>query len=217
MKPTMLLALLPVPMNGFSPIVAEVGPDGNMWVADWYNFIIQHNPTPNKGRAGYDAKNGRGNAHINPNRDRQHGRIYRVVYEGHDSKALKLDTTQHLHAKDLVKALSHDNLFWRQTAQRLLVDGKRTDAVPALKTLTTKGGHGAIHALWTLSGMGALDTKTHTAALISPEPALRRNAIRALGADKLSAQMLYDSATLADKDLQVRLVAFTKLAALPEE
>ena len=195
----------------FSPIVAEVGPDGNMWVADWYNFIIQHNPTPNKGRAGYDAKTGRGNAHINPNRDRQHGRIYRVVYEGHDSKAPKLGNS-----KQLVTALGHDNLFWRQTAQRLLVDGKRTDAVPALKTLTTKGGHGAIHALWTLSGIGALDTKTHTAALISPEPALRRNAIRALGADKVSAQMLYDSATLADKDLQVRLVAFTKLAALPE-
>ena len=40
----------------------------------WYNFIIQHNPTPSKARAGYDAKNGKGNAHINPNRDRGHGR-----------------------------------------------------------------------------------------------------------------------------------------------
>ncbi|MFP6902799.1 MAG: PVC-type heme-binding CxxCH protein, partial [Verrucomicrobiia bacterium] len=194
----------------FSPIVAEVGPDGNMWVADWYNFIIQHNPTPNKGRAGYDAKTGRGNAHINPNRDRQHGRIYRVVYEGHDSKAPKLGNS-----KQLVAALGHDNLFWRQTAQRLLVEGKRTDAVPALKALATKGGKPAIHALWTLHGLGALDAKTHTAALINPNPALRRNALRALGTDKASAQMLYDSATLADKDLQVRLVAFSKLAALP--
>ena len=39
----------------FSPVVAEVGPDGNLWVADWYNFIIQHNPTPNKGRGLYWA------------------------------------------------------------------------------------------------------------------------------------------------------------------
>ena len=30
----------------FSPIVAEVGPDGYLWFADWYNFIIQHNPIP---------------------------------------------------------------------------------------------------------------------------------------------------------------------------
>ncbi|MFO0863484.1 MAG: hypothetical protein U0744_02280 [Gemmataceae bacterium] len=29
-----------------SPIVAEVGPDGCMWVVDWYSFIVQHNPTP---------------------------------------------------------------------------------------------------------------------------------------------------------------------------
>ena len=30
----------------FAPVHAEVGPDGAIWVADWYNFIIQHNPTP---------------------------------------------------------------------------------------------------------------------------------------------------------------------------
>ena len=29
-----------------SPIMAEVGPDGNVWVIDWYSFIVQHNPTP---------------------------------------------------------------------------------------------------------------------------------------------------------------------------
>ena len=29
-----------------APIMAEVGPDGNVWVIDWYNFIVQHNPTP---------------------------------------------------------------------------------------------------------------------------------------------------------------------------
>ncbi len=28
------------------PIQAEVGPDGAVWVTDWYDFIIQHNPTP---------------------------------------------------------------------------------------------------------------------------------------------------------------------------
>ena len=29
-----------------APIMSEVGPDGNVWVLDWYNFIVQHNPTP---------------------------------------------------------------------------------------------------------------------------------------------------------------------------
>ena len=47
-----------------------------MWVADWYNFIIQHNPTP----PGFE--NGKGNAYENPLRDKKHGRIYRIVYTG---------------------------------------------------------------------------------------------------------------------------------------
>ena len=38
-----------------SPIMAEVGPDGNVWVIDWYNFIVQHNPTP----AGLQDRQGR--------------------------------------------------------------------------------------------------------------------------------------------------------------
>ena len=44
----------------FSPIVAEVSPDGYLWFADWYNFIIQHNPTPSLTRGGYDAQRGPG-------------------------------------------------------------------------------------------------------------------------------------------------------------
>ena len=45
----------------YSPVAAEVGPDGNLWIADWYNFIIQHNPTPDSDFGGYDAENGIGN------------------------------------------------------------------------------------------------------------------------------------------------------------
>ena len=57
-----------------APIAAEVGPDGNVWVIDWYNYIVQHNPTP------HGFKTGKGNAYETPLRDKTHGRIYRVVY-----------------------------------------------------------------------------------------------------------------------------------------
>ena len=53
--------------------MAEVGPDGNVWVIDWYNYIVQHNPTP----AGF--KTGKGNAYETELRDKKHGRIYRIV------------------------------------------------------------------------------------------------------------------------------------------
>ena len=58
-----------------APISAEVGPDGHVWVIDWYNYIVQHNPTP------HGFKTGRGNAYETPLRDKTHGRIYRVVYK----------------------------------------------------------------------------------------------------------------------------------------
>jgi mono/diheme cytochrome c family protein len=194
----------------FSPIVGEVGPDGNLWIADWYNFIIQHNPTPNTNRGGYAAKTGRGNAHLNPNRDRQHGRIYRLVYEGNDAPDFNLSNASW---KKLVDALSHDNMFWRLTAQRLLVDGQRKDAVPSLKKLLSQPAPASLHALWTLRGLGALDRESHAKCLISTDPALSRNAIRAIPHDLDGQKMLYDSATLADKDLLVRLDAFVKLAS----
>ncbi len=66
------------------PIQAEVGPDGAVWVVDWYDFIIQHNPTPSPNSGGYQAKNGKGNAYINPLRDHERGRIYRIVYKSHE-------------------------------------------------------------------------------------------------------------------------------------
>ena len=193
----------------FSPIVAEVGPDGNLWIADWYNFIIQHNPTPNRGRGGYDAKRGQGNAHVNPNRDRKHGRIYRLVYEKNEDEDFQSLAGSSVNT--LVKALDSSNQFQRLTAQRLLVDGAQKEAVPALRKRIAKGGLGAVHALWTLSGLAALDADTHRVALIHPDPSLRRNAVRALGSDAKSTQLLFDSAVLADKNLQTRLAAFVKL------
>lgn len=198
----------------FSPVVAEIGPDGNMWVADWYNFIIQHNPIPNKERGGYDGKEGLGNAHININRDREHGRIYRVEYNMNDNrgKIPRSDSNG-----DLITLLSHDNFFWRITAQRLLVNNQDISVVPLLEKLVSKEDVSSIHAMWTLHGLKKLSYETHNQALISNSASLRKNAIRALGLEKKDAQMLYDSAVLADENPQVRLVAFAKLAMFKED
>ncbi|GIS29049.1 MAG: hypothetical protein CM15mP130_0790 [Verrucomicrobiota bacterium] len=57
-------------------------------------------------------------------------------------------------------------------------------------------------------GLGALDPESQLKCLISRDPALRRNAIRAIPHNLEGQKMLYDSAVLADKDLLVRLDAF---------
>ncbi|NCF86875.1 MAG: hypothetical protein GWQ08_15310 [Verrucomicrobiaceae bacterium] len=198
----------------FFPVAAEVGPDGHLWIANWYNFIIQHNPTPNPGRVGYGATTGRGNAHVNPNRDSPHSRIYRAVWE--KAPEGTITSLGDASTADLVVALDSDNLFWRQTAQRLLVDGQKAEAVAALKQRLEKPtGHGAIHALWTLEGLGSLEAETHQVALLSEDAAVRRNAILALGTDAGSVQLFFDTAVVTDADSLVRLAAFNKMSEFP--
>lgn len=198
----------------FSPVAAEVGPDGNLWIADWYNFIIQHNPTPSVERGGFKGETGKGNAHENPNRDEQHGRIYRLIWDGAPEQ--ELTSLGGASTQQLLAALDDENLFWRTTAQRLLVDGDAKESAPALRERVAKGGHGAVHALWTLAGLGELDKDTHQLALLGGDAVLKRNAIKALGGDAEALQLFFDVAAVTDKDPQTRLAAFVKLASFPK-
>lgn len=200
-----------------SPIFADVGPDGAIWVIDFYSFVIQHNPTPNIRSAGIEATTGQGGAYKTENdlRDETHGRIYRVVWkDGPKSSIKSLDGAK---SAELVQALDNGNQFWSLTAQRLIVDDKKTDATSALKKRVTSGvgGKGAIHALWSLEGIGALDKNTHQKALLDKDPALRRNAIRALPADETGRQLFFSSPVIQDPDLLTRQVAFVKLVEFP--
>jgi putative membrane-bound dehydrogenase-like protein len=200
-----------------SPIFADVGPDGAVWVIDFYSFIIQHNPTPSLQSAGVQATTGRGGAYMTENnlRDRTHGRIYRVVWK--DGPRSSIKSLANAKAPEVVAALDSGNQFWTLTAQRLIVDNKMTDSAPALKkrVRSGSGGKGAIHALWSLEGIGALDKDTHQAALLDKDPALRRNAIRALPANETGRQLFFSSPVIQDPDLLTRQVAFVKLAEFP--
>ena len=197
-----------------SPVFAEVGPDGAIWFADWQNFIIQHNPTPSVARGGFDAKTGVGGAHENDLRDHSRGRIYRIVWDkpGAVAKVAQGDS-----AAELVAGLSGSTQYGRLRAQRLIVEGKKKDLAPALRDLVAKSSAdvGAIHALWALQGLGELDAATHQSALLSATPALRRNAIRALGTDEASQKLFFGSGVVADKDAATRLASFVKLADFP--
>jgi len=204
----------------FSPVHAEVGPDGAVWVADWYNFIIQHNPTPR----GFE--NGEGNAYINPLRDRGHGRIYRVVYK--DAKPYE---PMQLDAKDsegLLAGLKNDNMFWRTTAQRLIVESGNNSIVPELYTLINNQSvdeiglnSPAVHALWTLHGLGELDGSNNQAlevatnALTHPAAGVRKNAIKVLPKDEKTLSAILEAGLLEDADLRTRMAAVLAVADIP--
>lgn len=169
----------------FSPIQMRVGPDGALWVIDWYNLIIQHNPQPE----GFEL--GEGNAYENELRDTQHSRIYRIVYE--DAPETASMNLVGASPQQLVNTLKSDNLFWRLTAQRLLVERGNTDVLPMLYALIENEqvdeiglNVGAIHALWTMHGLGALDGSNTKAvkiamhALHHPSSGVQRAALMTL-------------------------------------
>ncbi len=203
-----------------APICAEVGPDGNVWVIDWYNYIVQHNPTP------HGFKTGRGAAYETPIRDKTHGRIYRLVYKDAPAEAhAGLDPAN---PAGLVAALRDDNQLWRLHAQRLLVERKGDDVVPDLlklvgdKSVDAIGlNAGAIHALWALHGLGAIGA-THPeavdaaiAALEHPSAGVRRNAIQVLPHEPRSSSAIVSAGLLLDGDAQVRMAGFLGLADQP--
>ena len=205
------------------PIQAEVGPDGAVWITDWYDFIIQHNPTPSRDRGGYDAKNGKGNAYENPLRDHERGRIYRLTYKGNDQRnSMTLSKND---VNGLVNALSHNNMFWRTTAQRLLVESGNKTVLPALYKIVQNEkadeagiNAPAIHALWTIHGLNALNGTNKEAldvvvkALSHPVAGVRRAAVQVLPKSPASLQLLQKANVFDDKDGRVKLAAVLAVA-----
>ena len=204
----------------FAPVHTQVGPDGAVWFADWYNFIIQHNPTPQ------GFTNGPGNAYESQLRDHQRGRIFRVAYKNaapSPKRSLALNDTP-----GLLGALASDNMFWRLTAQRLLIERGQKDVVPQLQALVKNTSvdavginGGAMHALWTLKGLGELDSpgSSHTvavAALKHPAAGVRKAAAMVLPKTAASASAMLAANVLQDADLHTRLAATLVLAEMPE-
>jgi len=207
-----------------APIMAEVGPDGQLWVIDWYNIIVQHNPTP----AGY--KTGKGNAYEIDLRDKTHGRIYRVVWKGDSTgtPAMHPPFPDLSSTEGQLETLHNGNRLWRMHAQRLMVENRDADVVQELIGLANDQVLDQIrqcnafnHAVWTLHGRGALNgsnpdaTKAVVAALQHPSPAGRRNALLTLPRQERSVDAIIAARSCFDRDPQVRLVAFLSLSEMP--
>ena len=129
-KSTSPLNLLASDDQWSSPVMAEVGPDGAVWVIDWYNYIVQHNPTPN------GFKTGKGAAYESDLRDKKHGRIYRVVpTEGGAAKLHEFASLAKASNEQLVKQLRHPSFIWRLQAQRLLIERRADDVLQELLAL----------------------------------------------------------------------------------
>ncbi|MHB1178011.1 MAG: PVC-type heme-binding CxxCH protein [Daejeonella sp.] len=216
------------------PVQAEVGPDGAVWVADWYNFVIQHNTfVPGQAPTEVilpltldDQKRGQGNALATNLRDLDRGRVYRVVYKkGKTYTPLKLNVND---VPGLLAALENDNMFWRITAQRLLVESKNLSALPGLYKIINDQkvdeislNGPAINALWTLQGLGALNGSNAEAlqvvakAFLHPAAGVRKAAVEVLPINQHTIDAIQKSGLINDPNLNVRKSVLLAIAAMP--
>jgi putative membrane-bound dehydrogenase-like protein len=203
-----------------APIAAEVGPDGAVWMIDWYNYIVQHNPIPK----GWVA--GKGGAYETPLRDKRHGRVYRIIWT--DVKPSKVFDLSNASTDTLLEALKSDNMLWRMHAQRLLVEKGDKSVIPALialatdKSVDTIGLNAtAIHALWAIDGLGGFDgsnADANAAALADlrhPSAGVRKAAVDVLPRNAATVAALLSNGVLNDADAMVRKDAFLALSEMP--
>jgi hypothetical protein len=107
------------------------------------------------------------------------GRIYRIVPE--NAKPVGRPHLSKATTAQLVQQLAHPNGWWRDTAQRLLVERRDLIATKMLRAMARSNNFplARLHAIWTLEGLSQLDVATATAALGDEHPRVRAAAIRA--------------------------------------
>jgi putative heme-binding domain-containing protein len=180
--------------NVFRPVEVRMGPDGGIYVADWYNPIIGH----------YQA------SYRHPDRDKEHGRIWRVTW-----KAGQKVNPVNLVKKSVEELLEHtdskERWAWYQ-AKRLLIERESKEVIAALETWTPKQND--LRKLQALSLYEAHETprpELLKALLRSSDARIRAYATRTLSTwardDRLPDALTLLEAQIADEDALVRLEA----------
>jgi putative heme-binding domain-containing protein len=150
----------------FMPVSQKIGPDGCLYVLDWYDQYHCYQ----------DAQRDPGGI------DRSYGRLYRICYKG-TPHAGKIDLSKETDA-ELIERLRSPIIYYRETAQRLLSERNSAQARPLLQAIvldSSAAPKAQMHALWSLIGAGPLDKDFHLKLLRNEDPSLRAWGVRAAG------------------------------------
>lgn len=151
--------------ESFRPVDIRQGPDGAIYIADWYNPIINHYQVSLR----------------HPDRDYDHGRVWRLAAKGREK--MKRPPLETMDADALVQQLRNPERWPREQARRLLSEHADVDAVVQSlhKALGEWGGKEALalaEAAGVLEALGRVDGDFLTTLAASPEPHVRAIAAR---------------------------------------
>jgi len=153
----------------FRPVDLRFGPDGALYVADFYNRIIGHYEVPLD----------------HPQRDHTRGRIWRVVYRGVDQdrprQLANVDLTT-ASTDELIAVLASPSLDQRMLATDQLTDRIGPSAIDPLRQMLQDAPNeeACVHAMWALYRFSALKLAEIDRLAHAPEATVRRHAMRGL-------------------------------------
>jgi len=181
----------------FRPVDVKLGPDGSLYVADFYNRIIGHYEVPLN----------------HPGRDRVSGRIWKITYKGDQgTKPMAVKDWSKAGLQELIDGLRHPQLNTRlKIADRIVDSWQRKAIEPMTNLLASKQTDATsyVHGLWILNRLNSLPDSTLNTALQNPDPIVKVHAFRVLSeTQKLSPeQYSYAINALKSKDPFVQRTA----------
>jgi putative membrane-bound dehydrogenase-like protein len=174
----------------FRAIQLRTGPDGSIYMTDWYDPQICHNPDPNIW-------------------DRETGRIYKVVYKGakepqaHERPSVGFDLEK-LTSEKLVELLKDNNSWWWRQALLILQERGDKSVAPNLKEIIQKSNdpRHSLRALWALYDIGSFNESFGQELLDHANPWIRAWSVRFLGEERkrLEGPTFMKLVDLAEKD-----------------
>ena len=176
----------------FRPVDTKTGPDGAIYMADWYDSRLSH---------------------LDPNDtwDKERGRIYRLSAVG--AKPAPSFNLANLSTGELIKNFSHPNKWFRQTALRIFYDRHDAKAVPTLRTLVAREtGQVALEAFWAVNASGGFTEEFALGTLNHPNPFVRYWTVRLIGDGKkvspaLEEKLIALARTEADSQVRSQLAS----------
>jgi len=197
-QPDLLISL----DKNFRPVSAQFGPDGCLYFVDWYNKVISHNEV---------ARN-------HPDRDKTHGRIWRLRHRA-QARVVPPDLTK-VDDSELLDRLGDPNSRIADFAWQQVVDRNAVHLLPELSKWISSEEipvEKRLGALWAHEGLATVPTETLVLLSRSPNPHLRREAVRiASRHTSTDAEFLSVAQHLVhDPDRQVRFALGDALRHLP--
>ncbi|HZZ44156.1 MAG TPA: PVC-type heme-binding CxxCH protein [Tepidisphaeraceae bacterium] len=191
--------------NKFRPVDVKMGPDGAIYVSDWYNLIIQHNQVDFR----------------DPRRDHQHGRIWRITYKGRPLVPVPDLTGPTM---GLLDHLKDPEQWTRDQVRRVLVGRDHKDVaeqlsqwVAAIHDDNTATEHDLLEALWTYQTIDVVEPALLTKLLHAKDARVRAAAATVLGYwfDQVPDSIGLLNAACGDENMQVRLYAVLAAQRIP--